>query len=160
MAKYWVAIIEYLLCNERRISLFKVSLFTFVVSSNKSKNIFMTKHNCLVNFGFSEPGFFVSCAEYFHSNGLEKSKMENKYKDKKHNFVNIWYKISYIYDFGTRKNILFVTSNHQLIFTNLRIFFDQNNNFAKWLFLCITINLIIQEWKSFKITLERRNLRV
>ena len=40
----------------------------FVVSGNEAQNIFMPEHDCLVNFRFSKPGFFVTGAEYFDCN--------------------------------------------------------------------------------------------
>lgn len=40
---------------------------TFVVSSNETKDVFMSQHNCLINFCLTKPRSFISGGEYFHS---------------------------------------------------------------------------------------------
>lgn len=43
---------------------------TFVISSNKSEDIFVSQHDSLINLGFAEPGAFLSGAEDFDCNVL------------------------------------------------------------------------------------------
>ena len=42
------------------------SELTFVISSDEPQNIFMSQHNCLVDFWFPEPRLLVPCWKYFN----------------------------------------------------------------------------------------------
>lgn len=66
-----------IICNERNFSFshshrrtqsFRICKLTFIVSCNKSEDIFMTQHDRLIDFCFAKPRAFLSTRKYFHCN--------------------------------------------------------------------------------------------
>ena len=45
-------------------------VLTFIIRSYEAQNVFMAKHDGLVNFRFTEPRSFLSRRKYFYSNVL------------------------------------------------------------------------------------------